>query len=104
MLEAGGSCLWVYGRDNMLHVRTCMGFHSSSAGITRIGRLFFLSGLPDKIGFLNLTRFLFWTFQQPYLFTGVTSQLQEAHYLRKLKVGNVTVKNDTILSICIVCS
>lgn len=37
MLEAGGSCLWVYGRDNMLHVRTGMGFHSSSAGITRIG-------------------------------------------------------------------
>ena len=59
MLEAGGSCLWVYGRDNMLHVRTGMGFHSSSAGITRIGRLFFLSGLPDKIGFLNLTLFYF---------------------------------------------
>ena len=37
MLEAGGSCLWVYGRDNLLYVRTGMGFHSTSANVSRIG-------------------------------------------------------------------
>ena len=35
-LEAGGNCLWVYARDNLMYVRTGMGYQSSSPN--RIGQ------------------------------------------------------------------
>ena len=52
MLEAGGSCLWVYGRDNTLYVRSGMGFHSSSPNVTRIGVFLFFSRSCD-CGFIQ---------------------------------------------------